>query len=124
MPSKCSAVNYLGARVGLWQQFPLRGSSQRAGGSLSMRTSAQSQSTPNGESPTQQLQCKGTSLCLYAPQPGSSLTSPEGDERQKEAKPRWGEGVRTSSDGDWDRQATIPVYGTQKSDPKGLLMVF
>lgn len=90
MPSKCSAVNYLGARVGLWQQFPLRGSSQRAGGSLSMRTSAQSQSTPNGESPTQQLQCKGTSLCLYAPQPGSSLTSPEGDERQKEAKPRWG----------------------------------
>lgn len=66
MPSKCFTVNYLGARaaaVGIWQQaFPLGGCSQRAGGSLSAGTSAQTQSTPNGESPTRQLQSKGASL--------------------------------------------------------------
>lgn len=41
----------------------------------------------------------------------------------KRSKAETGEGVVAWSAGDWDRQAAIPVYGTQKSDPEGLLMV-
>lgn len=94
MPSECFTVNYLGARaaaVGVWQQaFPLGGCSRRAGGSLSTGTSAQSQSTQNRESSTQQLRSRGASFPSWdhcgagasnAPKTGSPLTSPGGDER-------------------------------------------
>lgn len=136
MPSECFTVNYLGARAaaaGIWQQaFPLGGHSQRAGGSLSTGTPAQSQGTQNGESPTQQLQSREASPPLTGSLQGRGVQHTKtrvfsnlswGKWETEGSKAEVGEGVVAWSAGDWDRKATTPVYGTQTSDPEGLLMV-